>query len=146
MNKLKTTSTALAKAQQRLIGLRWIDENLDFGNGLSVSAYQTAIAAMQDSLEVYNNAQMAIAAAKQAMAAADKNLAQLNERVLVSVASKYGRDSIEYKKSGGIPSSERKRPTSRTRKTAPATSLPMPLAVSSELPPANGKAAQLALN
>lgn len=146
MNKLKTTSTALTKAQQRITGLRSIDENLDFGNGFSVSAYQTSITTMQDRLEVYNNAQLALTEAKKLMAVADKSLAQMNDRVLVSVASKYGRDSIEYKKSGGIPSSERKRPTARKPATAPASTTPMLITASREPAPTNGKTAQLALN
>ena len=148
MSKLKTTSIALAKAQQRITGLRWIDEKLDFSNGLSISTYQTAIDAMQDSLEIYNKALMAIDEAKKAMAVADKNLTQMNERVLVSVASKYGRDSLEYKKSGGTPSSERKRPASRTPKTyaSTATPTPRPLIPLPEPLPINGKTAQLVLN
>jgi hypothetical protein len=142
MTKTKTTSVALTKAQLRIAGIKSINENLDCGNGFSVSLYQSTIAAAQNSLEVYNQALQAMNAAKQAMVETDKNLAQINERALLSIASKYGKNSIEYKKSGGVPPSERKRSVPRVRKPAPPTSMTL----AAQLPSTNGKVAQLALN
>jgi hypothetical protein len=41
--------------------------------------------------------------------AKEKHLRDLHERMLMGVAARHGRDSIEYEKAGGIRKSERKK-------------------------------------
>ena len=56
------------------------------------------------------------------LAASEKTLQDLSERVLAGVAARFGKDSNEYEKVGGVRKSERKRPPSRkpAKTTVPA--------------------------
>lgn len=49
------------------------------------------------------------------MQAAEDRLKDLSERVLLGVATRYGKDSDEYEMAGGIRKSERKRPLRRAK-------------------------------
>jgi hypothetical protein len=118
MARLKRNSRTLAKAEQRIVGLKSIDEALDFGNGLNLAAYSESLEAARRSIEAYNAALLAVDAAKSVMADAEKKLSYLNEYMLLAVATRYGKDSIQYKKGGGIPKQERKRPRPRGKTIA----------------------------
>jgi hypothetical protein len=148
MNKLKTTSRSLTKAQQRITGLRSIDANLDFGNNYSVSSYQGAIEVYQTRLTAYNNAFLALMERHRELLEADQTLAHINQQMLTLVAGRYGKDSLEYKKGGGTPMSERKRAKSQPPVTDSAAG---PIAVPVSVPvvdpgATNGKTVPMALN
>lgn len=49
-------------------------------------------------------------AAQTALVEVEKNLMEVTEHILLSVAVKYGKDSDEYEMAGGIRKSKRKRP------------------------------------
>jgi hypothetical protein len=127
MKKLRTSLPSLPKAQQRITGLRSIDAELDFGNDYSINTYQAAIDRAQLSLTTYNNALLVLAEAKTALEAADKDLADINQQMLTLVAGRYGKDSIEYKKGGGVRTSERKRPKARNGINKPQVNAPQPI-------------------
>jgi hypothetical protein len=110
MVKRRTVSNALTKAEQRIIGYRAINPQMDFSNGLDLVNYQTSIDRTRQNMEAYNTALIAVEAAQQKLHNEEKQLAYLNEHLFLSVAAHYGKDSLEYKQSGGIRKSDRKRP------------------------------------
>ena len=110
MSRLKRSSKELAKAQMRATNLMSVDEELDLGSGLTLAAYQAAIDALQVKLAQYNNLLSEVDALNNDITAGEKQLAALSERMLDGVGVKFGKDSNEYEKAGGVRKSERKKP------------------------------------
>jgi parvulin-like peptidyl-prolyl isomerase len=121
MGRSKRTSKVLDKANVRASGLRSIGKQ-DFGNALTSDAYEQAVEDTRSKLDDYNQALSAVDEKANALTASEKTLQDLSERMLAGVAAKYGKNSNEYEKVGGVRKSERKRPPSRkaTKTTPPA--------------------------
>lgn len=120
MGRLKRTSKVLDRANARAAGLRSIG-TLDFGNGLTSASYEQAIADVQTRLEDYNQTLSSLDEKANNLASAERTLQDFSERFLAGVAARFGKDSSEYEKAGGVRKSERKRPARRSEKTtAPA--------------------------
>jgi hypothetical protein len=115
MVKRKTTSTALTKAEQRIVGFRAVDPEMNFGKDLNLKNYQASIDRTRENMNAYNTALIAVEAAQKQLRDEEKQLAYLNEHLLLSVAAHYGTDSLEYKQSGGIRKSDRKRPARKAK-------------------------------
>jgi hypothetical protein len=94
-------SAALDKAQRRLGQIKSIDENLDLGFGLTVTAYDQLIDETRTSLEAHNTLLSNIAESRQRLDQLNASLSDLSERMLRGVAIRYGKNSIEYIKAGG---------------------------------------------
>jgi hypothetical protein len=104
---LKTRgSAALDKAQRRLALLKSIENNLDLGYGLTVAAYGQLIDQTRAMLEAHNTL-----------------LSEIEEsgRMLSGVATRYGRNSMQYLKAGG---SNRMRKSQPSQSAAPETPPP----------------------
>lgn len=121
MGRLKRTSKILDRAKERAAGLRSIGA-LDFGGGLTSASYEQAIADAQSKLDDYNQTLSSVDEKANNLAASERTLNDLSERFLAGVAARFGKDSSEYEKAGGVRKSERKRPASRktAKTTAPA--------------------------
>ncbi len=109
MPRAKKTSLILETANTRLAGVKSIDAQLDLGNGLSVAEYQAAIEAVRIALEAYNTVLSLVDEKQSDVIAKEKRLRDLHERMLMGVAARHGKDSIEYEKAGGTRKSERKK-------------------------------------
>ncbi len=114
MPKRKAASKHIEKAGKRLSGLKSINEQLDLGNNLTVEAYEAIITDATNKLDTYNQALSTLDSKQNEWKAAEKQLRDLNERMLIGVAAKYGKDSNEYEQAGGIKKSERKRPVRKS--------------------------------
>jgi len=115
MSRQKRTSKALVKAQERAEHLQSIDAQLDLGyEGLTLTAFQAAIASLQANLEAYNEQLAALDEQAAALLTEEKNLSALSERMLEGVSVKYGKDSLAYKQAGGVRKSERKKPARKS--------------------------------
>ncbi|WP_218079706.1 hypothetical protein [Anthocerotibacter panamensis] len=114
----KRGSKDLEKAQTRATGLASIDPALDLGDGMTLAAYTALITEMRGQLEKYNIALANIDEIGNTVDALEKRLADYSERMLAGITLKYGKDSSQYEKAGGIRKSERKRPV-RKPKTTP---------------------------
>jgi len=110
MRPKKGSSRVLERATTRAAALASIDPALDLGGGLTLAAFRDAIANTQQKLDAYNAALSAVDSAHNALVASEKALADMSERMLSGVATRYGKDSDEYEKAGGVRKSERKRP------------------------------------
>jgi hypothetical protein len=120
MGRLKRTSKALEKASVRAAGLRSIGPE-DFGGGLTTASFDAAVAETRQKLDDYNEALSLVDEKANILADSEKKLQDLNERVLAGVAAKYGKNSNQYEKVGGVRKDDRKRPASRKSSPAPST-------------------------
>jgi hypothetical protein len=108
-------SAALDKAQRRLGQVKSIDETLDLGHGLTVEAYTQLVEKTRATLEAHNTLVSNLEESRKTIAQLDKTLSDFSARMLSSIGSVYGKDSIEYAKAGG---SSRKRGKSSTSITS----------------------------
>jgi hypothetical protein len=117
MARLKTNSKTYEKAFKRHAAVQSIDTNYDLGNGLIAKDYQEAITDVKTSMDDYNTQLSIVDEKLNILKEKEKTLMNWNERVLNGVASKYGKDSNEYEKAGGVRKSERKKPAPRKPKS-----------------------------
>ncbi|MBV8857410.1 MAG: hypothetical protein JOZ02_10800 [Acidobacteria bacterium] len=120
MGRLKRTSKILDKASARLAGLKDIGTQ-DFGNGMTSEGFEDAVADTRQKLADYNQALSAVDEKGNLLDDSEKYLKDFAERVLAGVAAKYGKNSNEYEKAGGVRKSERKRPAARKPAPKPST-------------------------
>lgn len=112
----KQNSSALELAATRAAGLKSIEPALDLGNGLTLVAYSAAVEDGKAKLANYNTLLSQVDEAQNAFESAERNLADLSDRMLAGVAARYGRDSDQYEMAGGTKKSDRRR--SATNKTS----------------------------
>jgi uncharacterized protein YukE len=120
MGRLKRTSKILDKASARLAGLKDTGTQ-DFGNGVTSEGFEDAVASTRQALEQYNQALSVVDEKANLLDDSEKALQDFSERVLAGVAAKYGKNSNEYEKVGGVRKSERKRPATRKPTPKPST-------------------------
>jgi hypothetical protein len=94
-------SASIDKAQRRLANLKSIDENLDLGYGLTIENYTDTIESIRTALDKHNTLISNLDASRKTVTELEKALSNLSERMLSGVATKYGKDSIQYSKAGG---------------------------------------------
>lgn len=124
-------SRSLEKAERRAIGLQSIDPQLDFSNGLSLSAYNASIQSLRLKLNAYNAVIATLDRAQKEILLAEEELNDLTEHMLLGVAVAYGKNSNEYAMAGGVRKRARRRAVRSN--VAPFVSFQQP----SEVAPAN---------
>jgi hypothetical protein len=107
----KRMSPALDKANDRSAALKGITTPLEMGGGLSLSNYEAKISAVKAKLDAYNTLLSQADRISDELDGLEKELTDLNERMLTGVATQFGKDSPEYEAAGGTRKSERKKPT-----------------------------------
>lgn len=111
MARKRRASQVLETARQRLAGLKSINPEPNFGDALTVAAYDTKISAFDTKLDTYNQHLAALDDEQNAVDADEKDLRDWNRRMLSAGEARYGGDSSEYEAIGGTRTSERKKPT-----------------------------------
>jgi hypothetical protein len=111
MSRKKKTSKVIENANVRLASIKSIGENLDLGNGVTAVGYENLIKEVKNLLEDYNTTLSTVDTKANLYQAKEKDLRDLHERILISVAAKYGKNSDEYEQAGGVKKSERKKRT-----------------------------------
>ena len=111
----------LSKIRERMTGFKSIDPKIDLGNGISAKAFTDKVNDLQQMLDAYNTLLADADALKNRLTTTEKALSEYSERVLLAVAVKYGKDSDEYERTGGVRRSERKRPTAESQLTIQPT-------------------------
>lgn len=101
MARAKKTSRILPKAEKRLAGMRSINANLNFSDGVSIPAFETSINSVRQTLLVYNTLLSKVDEAYNEVLDAEQDLAGVSKKMLLGVAFKYGKDSNEYEMAGG---------------------------------------------
>ena len=110
MGRRKRNSKILEQAHERLNGMKSIDPKLDLGNGLSVEAHEEAVNDLRARLDSYNQKLSELDAEQLALEGSEANIKDFNGRVLAGVGARFGRNSVEYEKVGGVRTDDRKRP------------------------------------
>jgi hypothetical protein len=118
MPQKKKVSPTIAKAKVRISGMKTIDPMLDFGNGMNITAYEAAIQDAEQRIEAYNMAIATVSQLQSSVAEAEAMLAELSERMLSTIAGRYGKKSDQYEMAGGTKRSARRRVAKK--KTEPA--------------------------
>src|SRR5690242_7490642 len=120
MSQQKRNSRALTKAERRIEGLQTINPDLDFGNGFSIANYanyDTKVKELREKLALYNQAKTMVEKAQNALVDAERALNSYSEHMLLSVASRYGKNSDEYGMAGGTRKSDRRKPRPAVKQT-----------------------------
>lgn len=124
MARARRASAILDAARQRLNGLNSITPAPNLGPNLTAAAFQTAVTSFAAQVDTYNEHLASLDEEQNQLEASERDLRDLNRRILSAVEAQFGADSSEYEKVGGTRTSERKR---RTRKAAAGgTSTPNP--------------------
>ena len=118
MSRLKKTSRVLTQAEKRIAGVQSIEADLDLGSGITASGYQQTIATLRQKLTSYNELLSLVDQAANAVKVAELETRDYSERILLGVATKYGKNSDEYEMAGGVRKSERKRPVRKVQAAA----------------------------
>jgi hypothetical protein len=118
MARLKRSSIPLDKATLRISGMRSISETLEFSDSLSLAEYERRIQTLQTKLSNYNTMLSTVDEAVGQIKLLEQDLTSYSEKMLMSVATRYGKNSLQYMQAGGKPRKSSKRPVGNT---APAT-------------------------
>lgn len=113
----RSTSLEQEKAQARLDGIKQFEPTLDFGKGLTESDYTNGITAVDTLTKDYNAQLIKADGIATQLDKAEKDLSELSKRFLNVVGAKYGYDSVEYEKAGGVRTSDYKRSTKKSGAT-----------------------------
>ena len=103
------SSISVQNATSRLAGVKAIAQDLDLGNGLTLESYQTAITEVDTLINSYNTQLSSLGEVRNRIREKEKALNDLNERMLIGVGAKYGKDSNQYQMAGGTRKSMRKK-------------------------------------
>ncbi len=107
--KKRSTSLEQEKAQSRLDGTKQFENPINFGRGLTEADYTTQITLVDTLTKEYNSMLIKADGISTQLDQAEKDLAELSKRFLNAVGAKYGYDSVEYEKAGGVRKSDYKR-------------------------------------
>ncbi len=109
MARRKRTSVVLEKAARRAASINSIDPSLDLGNGLTLPAFSTLIETMRTRENAYNSALSSLDKLYREMLETESELGDMTEHMLLAVATRYGKSSVEYGMAGGVPKNQRRK-------------------------------------
>jgi hypothetical protein len=115
---------------------------MQFGDGLSLSEYSDRIQALKAQLSGYNTTLSQLDEMAEKVTLMEQKLRTYSEKMLMSVATRYGKESLQYMQAGGTPRLR----GARRSKNAPTDGQPMIVAPSAVKATTNGKGTKVALN
>jgi hypothetical protein len=124
MARLKRSSSTLEKALHRIAGMRAISPTLEFGNGLSVTDYDSRIQSLQTELSNYNTLLSTLDEMAGRLSVIEEELRSYSEKMLMSVATHYGKDSLQYVQAGGKQRKSTLRRSSNNQPTSESIATP----------------------
>ncbi|MEH2086046.1 hypothetical protein [Nostoc sp.] len=130
MARRKRNSSVLERADRRIESLQSISVQLDFGEGLTIQAYNTTINDLRSKLAAYNTALSTIDKLTDDVKNAEQTVITMSEKMLLGVASRYGKISQEYEMAGGA----RRGNTKKKRSVLGNSKVTNPLATDSVQP------------
>ncbi|MBD2104946.1 hypothetical protein [Leptolyngbya sp. FACHB-261] len=115
MARRKRTSRVLEKAELRASGLKAVDPQLEFDNSVKLSNFTSTIERLRLRIDAYNTALAVIDSSTTEIAELEKSLGDMADKLLIGIAYRYGKDSVQYEMAGGVRKSERVRRSSQKR-------------------------------
>lgn len=126
MTRKKKSSAVLEKTEERMIGFRSIDANLNFDDSINLTHLTSLTTQLRDQVNQYNMLLAELDTAKGDMEILEKSIREISERMVSGIAFRYGKDSREYEMAGGVRKSDRIRKATLTRmKATPETPVKM---------------------
>ena len=126
MTRKKKSSAVLEKTEERMIGFRSIDANLNFDDSINLTYLTSLTTQLRDQVNQYNMLLAELDTAKGDMEILEKSIREISERMVSGIAFRYGKDSREYEMAGGVRKSDRIRKATLTRmKATPETPVKM---------------------
>ena len=126
MTRKKKSSAVLEKTEERMIGFRSIDANLNFDDSINLTYLTSLTTQLRDQVNQYNMLLAELDTAKGDMEILEKSIREISERMVSGIAFRYGKDSREYEMAGGVRKSDRIRKATLTRmKATPETPVRM---------------------
>ncbi len=116
--KKRATSVEQEKAHNRLAGMKLIEPAINFGRGLTEEAYTTQIEMVNTLTHDYNALLTQADGVATQLDIAEKELAEMSKRFLNAIGAKYGFDSVEYEKVGGLRMSDYRRSSKKVATTS----------------------------
>ena len=113
MARKKRSSTVLEKAERRIAGMQSVTNEIDLGNGFTLTAYEEQVRMMREKLMAYNRMLSLVDGAYNEMLAAERELMDFSDHMLSGFGVRYGKDSSEYEMAGGRRKSERQKRSRR---------------------------------
>ncbi|MEH1903167.1 MAG: hypothetical protein V7L04_17580 [Nostoc sp.] len=101
--------------------MRSINPTLEFGNGLSLTDYDSRIQTLQTQLSTYNTLLSTLDEMTGRLSLIEEELRGYSEKMLMSVAARYGKDSLQYIQAGGKPRKKLSRRSSNTQSRSEST-------------------------
>ncbi|MCC5605731.1 hypothetical protein LC612_02710 [Nostoc sp. CHAB 5834] len=102
MARRKRNSSILERADRRIESLQSISVELNFGQGLTIQAYNMTINDLRSKLAAYNTALSTIDKLTDDVKNAEQTVITMSEKMLLGVGSRYGKTSQEYEMAGGM--------------------------------------------
>lgn len=143
MARLKRSSAVLEKAARRMAGMRSIHETLVFGDGLSLAEYGARVQTLQAQLSSYNTMLSTLDEMAGRVGLLEQELRSYSEKMLMSVGTRYGKDSLEYMQAGGTPRKRSTRSSGNAASTSPTAPATTPTAETSTM---NGRGTTAAVS
>jgi hypothetical protein len=109
MARVKKASRILTKAEKRLAGMRTINTQLSFSEGVSVPVLEIKIVTVREKLAAYNELLSQVDEAYDEVLSAEQDLSDLSSKLLTGVGMQYGKNSREYETVGGARQGDRRR-------------------------------------
>jgi len=119
--KKRGTSSEQDKANNRLSGIKQFETTVNYGPGLTEVDYTGKIGQVNTLTHQYNSLLLEADGVSTQLNLAEKDLANLSSRFLNAVGAKYGYDSVEYEKAGGVRTSEIKHSPRKANGTTAAS-------------------------
>ena len=109
MSYKKRTSRILSKAKKRIAAVKTVSSNFQISQAITLSDFGEKVNKLTDQVDKYNGLLGEADELANQIDALELEVKDLNERLLLSVGSNYGKDSNEYEKAGGVRKSDRKK-------------------------------------
>jgi hypothetical protein len=111
--KKRTTSKEVERAENRMAGIKQYNDTVTLGTDLTEVTYTAGIDKVKALTKTNNDLLTQADGVVTNLKIAEKELAKLSSRFLNGVGSKYGYDSVEYEKAGGVRTSDIKKKSTR---------------------------------
>ena len=115
MPRLQRTSRILDKGQLRILKLKAVDPQMDFGSDRNLETLSKQIEQLNTTLNDYNTTIAQLDATKLEIDEMERRMGDLLDQLMNGVSAQYGNDSREYEMAGGTRKSDRVRRSVETR-------------------------------
>lgn len=102
----RTTSESQLKLQSRMTALEPVEPDFDFGEGLDKQTLTAFVDSLQEKLAAYNNTLATADSLRDELKKLEKKADDISERLYAAIIARFGRDSEQYQRIGGVRKSE----------------------------------------